>query len=662
MRPGPRHFSTFLGAIFVTAYLAVAPGLFSQSHEGLVDQWKEKLSQTGVFFRADAPRSLRDTGDANLPIFIEIINGVEQEAHTAGSGVASYVKRDPLELQGVNIFVKPTGARRQFTTEPLLLGPSKEFSFDARAAGQAQVIQNRFMRTLDVSRAAIQSFLGEHYLGGPFASVDLRVSVRVEGWPAQDFYLRVKLNAPPLPKIPGWYRGDVHYHCGYTDNPAERGYPLDITKEAAIQAGMDWLLLADHSTDLSVDRYKQELLDIRNSRDERLMLIRGEEVTVASGKDAMLTTLHMVVAPSPDDPDRGFPDLKNPDDAVLLTGDGSVSSPAMPLKDALARIAAAGGFAYAAHPFDPISPVMRGGRWDIEADFLAADGKQLQAGLVGLESWNRATMYTADDMRDPFCIRPHEDAGACFQPDAAADQYARLEQGIRQGWQPLLARGLGPRSDGIDAPLFKPFLAAGSDAHGDLNYEGTMDVVDFLGKPSRGLNGYAEDNALGRISTIAHCPAGMGPRGENLLRALREGRTLGSNGPILIAGFDRNSNGSLDDPEDVGIGQQLSCPLQALPPLQLRWASSEEFGPFQSIRLIVGTSAGELPPVEVPIAPGKALASDGLVPFDLRPVLKGLKEGSQDWTYIRMVASTRTGANEEFRCYTNPIWIKATSQ
>jgi hypothetical protein len=331
----------------------------------------------------------------------------------------------------------------------------------------------------------------------------------------------------------------------------------------------------------------------------------------------------------------------------------------MPLKDALARIAAAGGFAYAAHPFDPISPVMRGGQWDIMSDFLAPDGQQLQAGLVGLEPWNRATLSTADDMRDPFCIRPHDDASACFQPDPGADQYARLEQGIKEGWQPLLQRGLGPRSDGTNAPLFKTFLAAGSDAHGDLNYEATMDVVDFLGKPSRGLNGYAEDNALGRISTVVYAPAGMGPRGENVLRALREGRTVGSNGPVLIAGFDRNANGSLDDPEDVGIGQEISCPLKSLPPLQLRWVSSEEFGPLQSLKLIVGTNTGELPPVEVPVPSAQALASEGLVPFDLRPILK---EGSQNWIYIRLVASTRNSANNEFRCYTNPIWIKATGE
>ena len=651
--------STFiLRTLVVAACLAGIPA-FSQSQEGLVDQLKQKLSKTGVFFRADAPRSLRNPGDVHLPIFVEIINGVEQEAHTTGSGVSNYVKRDPVQFQGVIVFVKPSGSRHQFANNPLLLGTSKDFSFDARSGGQPLAIQDRIKKIIEVPRDAIQSYLASHFLGGPFPSVDLWVSIRAVDWPPQDFFLRVNLNAPPLPQISNWYRGDVHYHSGYTDNPAERGYPLEVTKQAAIQAGMDWLLLTDHSTDLSPESYNAELDDVEKLRDGRLMLIRGEEITLASGKDAVLTTVHMVAAPSPDDPDKGFPDSEHPTSTVIVTGDGSVAYPATAIKDILARIAAGGGFAYAAHPFDPISPVMRGGTWDLEADFLAPDGKQLQPGLVGLEPWNRASMLTADDMQDPFCIRPHDDAGACFQPDPSADQYVRLEQGIKLGWQPLLQRGLAPRADGANGPLFKAFMAAGSDAHGDLDFEASMDVTDFLGKPSRGINGYAEDNALGRISTVVYAPGGTGPRGENILRALRDGRSVASNGPILIAGFDRNANGSLDDPEDVGIGQELSSPLKSLPPLQLRWVSSEEFGPFQSVKLIVGTSTGELPPVEVPVPSAKALASNGLVPYDLHAILK---QGSPGWIYIRLVASTRNGANSEFRCYTNPVWIKATGE
>src|SRR5208282_4279380 len=108
--------------------------------------------------------ALRNSGDGYLPIFVEIINGVEQEAHTTGSSVSSYVKRGPLQLQGVNVFVKPTGARHQFTAEPFLLGASKDFSFDARTGGQPLVIQDRFKMTLEVPREAIQSFLASHFL------------------------------------------------------------------------------------------------------------------------------------------------------------------------------------------------------------------------------------------------------------------------------------------------------------------------------------------------------------------------------------------------------------------------------------------------------------------------------------------------------------------
>lgn len=657
MRNPHRQLRFNIAASVILALLGPTWRAYSQPQEGLLDQLKSKLSTTGVFFRADAPRFLRNPNDPYLPIFVQIINGVEQEAHTTGSGISSYVKRDALKFLGVQLFVKPAGAAHQFASEPLALGASREFSFDARANGQPLLITERFDKAIEVPRDAIQSFLAGHFLGGPFAAADVWVSIRVLDWPNQDFYLRVNMNAQPVPRIANWYRGDIHYHSGYTDNPAERGYPLGVTKQAAIQAGMDWLLLTDHSTDLSAERYVAELEDVKKFRDGRLMLIRGEEVTAASGKDAMLTTVHMIAAPSPDDPDKGFPDTKDSGNTAIVTGDGSVAYAAMPLQDALARISAAGGFAYAAHPFDPISPVMRGGKWDVDADFLTADGKQLASGFVGLEPWNRATLATADEMRDPFCIRPHEDATACFQHDAGADQYARLQQGITQGWQPLLQRGLAPRPDGTDAPLFKAFLAAGSDAHGDLNYEATMDVVDFLGKPSRGINGYAEDNALGRISTVAYAPGGMGARGENILRALRAGRTVASNGPLVVAGFDRNSNGSLDDPDDVGIGQQISSPFKALPPLQLEWASTDEFGPLQSIHLIVGTAAGELPPMEVSLPSGKTLASQGLVPLDLRPILKA---PSPEWKYIRLTASTRNSANEEFRCYTNPIWIRAT--
>lgn len=617
---------------------------------GLQQSLEDKVSRAGVFFRADAPRVLRNQDDPDLPLYLEIINGVEKTGHSTARGLAPYLNRAPLKLEGVRIYIKPSGTNRQFADDPLSLGSSKDFSFDARAENQPFAIPDRMKKTLEIPRALIQTYLDRHFVGGPFDVIDLKASFFLTGWPAQDFYLRIQINAPSLPRLSNWYRGDVHYHSAFTDNPAERGNPLGATKQAALHAGMSWVVLADHSTDLGEAEYAKELQEVKGYRDGHFLFIRGEEVTVASASPSTFTTLHMLAFPSPDDPDRGFPTAEGKSSSSILTGDGSPGSAPMPLKEALARVAAAGGFAYAAHPFDPISPILRGGSWDVALDFLAPGGQELQAGLVGVESWNRATTRTADDARDPFCVRLDADPSACFQPDKDANQYTRLEKGIEMGWRPLLIDGLKSSAH----PPFRVFMAAGSDAHGDFNFEATMDALDFLSKPMRGLSGYAEGNALGRLFTVVYCPAGMGPRGENILQALRSGRSVLSNGPLLAAGFDINGNGSIGDPEDVMIGQKYAATAKGFLPLQVEWASSSEFGALKSLRLIIGTKSGESDPIEVQIPPRTAMASAGLYPIDLTPQLGKLGYG---WGYVRLEARTVSSAGAEFRCYTNPIWI-----
>lgn len=620
----------------------------------------EALAKVGIFFRADAPAVLRNGNDPYLPVVLEVINGVEQ---TSGSFLSQVIKRDPLKLEGVNVYIKPAGREHPFAAEPIRLGKTGQFSFDFRNNLQPLVISTRMKKTLEVPLEAIEEYSKQHYGGATgHSAIDLRVTFQLAGYPEQDFYLRVIPQAPPLPELPSWYRGDIHYHSAFTDNAAERGAPLGVTKQAALDAGLNWVVLADHSTDLSPERYAEELREAAKYRDGRFLFIRGEEVTAMSNKDTTLSTLHLLALPSPSDPDKGFPDPSSHSsgpNAAILTGTGAPGSPPIPLKEALGRIQAAGGLAYAAHPYDPISPVVRGGSWDMDLDFLAPGGLELQHGLVGLEPWNRATRATADDARDPFCLHPAADPTTCYQPDPDANQYARLEKGIDLGWRPLLQKSLQSTDDSAQTPAFKVFLAAGSDAHGDFNYEATMDVVDFIRKPSRVLSGYAEDNAFGKISTVVFCPTGMGERGENVLAGLAAGRSVVSNGPLLVAGFDRNSNGSIDDPEDVTIGQALLSPLESLPLLQLEWASSDEFGPFTSLRILVGSRNGEAKPEEISITSSKGLTSGGLFPADLRPLLK---RQAGAWHYIRLEGRTRNHAGEEFRCYTNPVWIRLTPQ
>lgn len=643
----------------IALILPAVPGSAGQGGKAPQDEQAasltEKVSRAGVFFRADAPRVLRNPQDPFLPVFLEVINGVEKEGLSRVAQLARNLRRGPLELEGVKIFLKPPGANRRFASDPLLLDGSPDFTYDPGSQGKPFAIPDRMKKTLEIPSATLRSYLDRHFFGGPFDVIDLKVAFIAQGWPTQDIYLRVRLRAPPLPRIPHWYRGDVHYHSGFTDNPAERGYPLDVTKQAALQAGLNWVLLTDHSTDLDAEKFAAEEREAAQYRDGRFLFIVGEEVSVTSGKGDSPVTLHMLAMPSPEDPDKGFPDPSGGSGAAIMSADGSIASPAMPLKDALARVAAAGGFVYAAHPDDPISPLLRGGSWDLAEDFLAPGGKSLATALTGLEPWNRATDLTADDARDPFCEGMDSLPSSCFQPDKEASQYARLEKAIAASWVPLLEKGLEDHPGAEGAPRFKTFIAAGSDAHGDFNYEATMDVTDFLHRSLSRLTGYAEDNALGKISTVVDCPEGMGPRGENVLRALGDGRSVLTNGPLLIAGFDHNENGSLDDPGDTGIGGQISLPAGDFPPLQLKWESSDEFGPFTSIRLIAGTSQGESAPLEVPVPSGKGLASGGFFPLDLHIVLSKL--GTR-WGYLRLEARTRNKDGKEFRCYTNPLWVR----
>ncbi len=132
-----RQYSLRLAVVLAVGFFAVGPAFSQLTNGSSISDWKERFSRTGVFFRADAPRSLRNPDDPNLPIFIEIINGVEQEAHTTGSSVSSRIKRSPLNFLGVNVFAKPNVSGHQFTALPLLMASSTDFTLDARSGWPA---------------------------------------------------------------------------------------------------------------------------------------------------------------------------------------------------------------------------------------------------------------------------------------------------------------------------------------------------------------------------------------------------------------------------------------------------------------------------------------------------------------------------------------------
>ena len=52
------------------------------------------------------------------------------------------------------------------------------------------------------------------------------------------------------------------------------------------------------------------------------------------------------------------------------------------------------------------------------------------------------------------------------------------------------------------------------------------------------------------------------------------------------------------------------------------------------------------------------MASGGLVSMNVSPYLGKLGKA---WGYVRFEGRTKNDAGEEFRCYTNPIWVRATA-
>jgi hypothetical protein len=220
--------------------------------------------------------------------------------------------------------------------------------------------------------------------------------------------------------------------------------------------------------------------------------------------------------------------------------------------------------------------------------------------------------------------------------------------------------------------LEKVFVSAGSDSHGDFNYETSLDIdknfFDEEGACSLALVllltnkfYYSTDNALGKLATIAWCPNGVGKWGENVLKALRDGHTVVSDGPIVVFGIDRDGNGSIDDPDDVHIGDTFQTDKQKVT-LSVAWATNEELGQIKEIRVIRGTADGEssLSPI-VPLAgewSGKRRIQVD-APSDNESVIYYRLEAETESTPNPYVSGLvdETDIYDSYHCFTNPIWI-----
>jgi hypothetical protein len=516
--------------------------------------------------------------------------------------------------------------------------------------------------------------------------IDIRVDFELNLHADKSCMMRVFRSGTNLPSLPGWYRGDTHFHTAYTDNSVEMGLPLSASKEAAKAIGLQWTTTSDHSCDF--DSYGTSMQDnwqrlgdeiaSMNQADSDFIFIRGMEVSLNNSNG---NVIHMLAYPNDSLP------FSMP---FLGDGGGDLSATSVTIDDALATIQQAGGFAYAAHPFaawDKLTSLMNGGVWNvgdtsylpnntpipghdvvicndpaIASDLLSTTPAQniFKLPLKGGQIWNdRNSLFTTGDILNPWNVENSSsvDAFAAYDTSNSQWHYNRMLQGL-EVMKFCFKKGLIAKNADSTLNSYKFFLSAGTDAHGSFNYSNTEFTL--------GVSGEINDNAVGKLGILAYCPQGMGHNGQNILKALRNGHTIMSDGPIITMGLNTNGDAA---PEYIsGDEAKLSYNVYRDTKINLRMQSSADYGELNSIKLILGTQRGEFA-VNIPLGSSQYAMSINLNLDSLVQSLHNMDTlGGNEYYYLRCELSTLKDygvqsnlykrSSQAFHCYANPIWIR----
>lgn len=166
------------------------------------------------------------------------------------------------------------------------------------------------------------------------------------------------------------------------------------------------------------------------------------------------------------------------------------------------------------------------------------------------------------------------------------------------------------------------FVAGGSDAHGDFSHATTVfgDSVNAFGK----VRTYIYTENLSK---------------DGILNALRNGHSVMTDGPLVI--FDING---------VVIGNNISLTNGTDATLRIQWNSTQEFGYINNIIVKKGVINGTEETHFTIIQPS-SIGKNRLCDED------ELIISPNESCYYRVEASSNATNGEQYRCYTNPIWI-----
>lgn len=500
--------------------------------------------------------------------------------------------------------------------------------------------------------------------------------------------MRVFRSNNDIPTQANYYRGDTHLHSMYTQNDAEMGLPLSATKEAAKKIGLDWITTTDHTSDF--DNYgtanvntnwtelQHEVVAL-NTADNSLIYIAGQEVAATNSENKLV---HMLAYPSYNTPTT-FP--------FLGDGFGDLTSTTISIDNVVSQLTAVDGFSYCSHPFAsndilPTLPV-NGGIWNLghggfplntnlfpgiggvivcnnitfPSDILDTDpNKHIKDAIKGSQIWNVrpnvevSGIFGSDS--DPWDVT--NSGWPMTQVDTSLFTFhqKRLKQG-QEVVNHINKVGLAAKNENNSIQNWKMYYSAGSDAHGSFNYSNTD---NFAG------TGSINNNAVGKLNTLAYCPNGMGTNGSEVLKAMYNGHISMSDGPVITMGIsldgDNTSNEVL-----MGEDSVLDLASKANIFVNFNYTTTPEFGEFEKFTFIVGTSTGELRK-ELTLASSSGNNIESYNLLDLLDSVFGIRNTpNNQYLYIRAEIETfvdyTSMTNEHrttydyFHSYTNPIWI-----
>uniref|UniRef100_A0A7V3RHE5 Uncharacterized protein n=1 Tax=candidate division WOR-3 bacterium TaxID=2052148 RepID=A0A7V3RHE5_UNCW3 len=368
----------------------------------------------------------------------------------------------------------------------------------------------------------------------------------------RDFRVIVTSEQNPLPKISNWYLTDCHTHSWNTDDEWEYGGVTPFMAKVAKKIGLDYLIFTDHSNDCGWVQDHNDGWGSGTNWDHcgwevnqytEILLIRAEEISthpdsadwgwvpyppwfVHPGKNAYFErhclgyNLNSYIA--------GWHPLTAGYPGALYNVSGVLNGWPPPIWTGnygtpTNNVKAQGGFGYMAHP---------GSYYPDDSTTIISALKH--SVCKGWQIFNCRKTHSSSDEMHPWGEFPY---GQSWENSYANwfDEYIPI---IRI-WDRYMAKHL-------DSLRKKVLVIGGSDAHGDFNYSFGRNS-DF---PGFSVN--AEATTLGAWRTAVYCPAGL--TRDNILNGLKMGRTVVTDGPMMIFGLDMNNDGDIYDAGDLMIG------------------------------------------------------------------------------------------------------------